>query len=153
MSAPELLEALAGSWKGISTLVLPTLPPPGSISDSIATIAPVAGGAFARIEYTWAYEGQAHEGMLLVGREKNGVATEVVWIDSWHQSERFMLCDGQLAASSAIDVVGHYPASSGPDWGWRMIVRPTGDGWELVMHNISPDGEETLAFRNVYTAA
>ena len=38
----------------------------------------------------------------------------------------------------------------GPDWAWRTVVRATNDGWELVMYNVSPDGEETLAFHNIY---
>jgi hypothetical protein len=29
-----------------------------------------------------------------------------------------------------------------------MVVRATPEGWELVMHNISPDGEEMLTFHN-----
>jgi hypothetical protein len=150
VSAPELLESLAGRWTGKSTLVLPTIAPPGSVSDSIATIAPVARGKFGRIEYSWAYDGSPHEGVLLVGRENKSYAAQVLWIDSWHQSEKFMLSDGRLDASGAVDVLGHYPAPTGPDWGWRTAIRARPDGWELVMHNISPEGEETLAFHSVY---
>jgi len=153
VSAPELLEKLAGRWKGTSTLVLPSLAPPGSISDSTATIGPIARGKFARIEYTWAHDGSAHEGVLHVGREKKSDVAQVVWIDSWHQSEKFLLCEGRLDPAGAIDVVGHYPAPTGPDWGWRTAIRARPGGWELVMHNVSPEGEETLAFHNVYERA
>jgi hypothetical protein len=152
VSAPQPLETLVGSWKGTSTLVLPTLEPPGSISESLATIEPIARGAFVEIKYTWSYQDSPHEGVLLVGRPKSSAETQAVWIDSWHQSKTFMVCRGRPDPSGALDVVGHYPAPTGPDWGWRMVVRATPDGWELVMHNISPDGEEMLAFHNVYVA-
>jgi hypothetical protein len=153
VSAPELLETLAGRWKGTSTLVLPTLAPSGSISDSTATVGSAARGKFARIEHTWAYEGAPHEGVLLVGTEKKNDVGQAVWIDSWHQSEKFMLCEGRLDSSGAIDLIGHSPAPTGPDWGWRTAIRSRPGGWELVMHNVSPEGEETLAFRNVYERA
>ena len=52
-----------------------------------------------------------------------------------------------------------YAAPTGPDWGWRTVIAPEGagagagagaDAFSIVMYNISPDGEETLAFRNDY---
>jgi hypothetical protein len=152
VSAPELLERLAGHWKGTSTLVLPFRSPPESTSGSTATVGTAARGKFARIEYTWSDEGAPHEGLLLVGRDKQQGA-HAVWIDSWHQSEGFLLSDGSVDSSGAVDVLGHYPAPSGPDWGWHTSLRATPDGWELVMLNISPEGEETLAFHNVYQRA
>jgi Protein of unknown function (DUF1579) len=153
MSSPELLETLAGRWQGSSMLVLPSLAPPGSLSPSTATIEPAARGTFARIDYTWSYGGAPHEGVLLVGQAKRLGALQVVWIDSWHQSETFLLSAGAVDSSGALEVLGHYPAPTGPDWGWRTVIRATATGWELVMHNISPDGEEALAFHNVYQRA
>ena len=153
VSAPELLETLAGHWKGSSTLVLPTIAPPGSISDSVATIAPVVRGEFSRIEYTWSYNGSLHEGLLLIGREKKGHVAQILWIGFWYQSEKFLLSEGRLDAAGSIEVLGHYPAPTGPPSGWRTAIRARPGGWELVMHNISPEGEEALAFHNVYQRA
>jgi hypothetical protein len=157
VSIPISLHRLAGSWKGTSTLVFPGATPPETTSESLATVAPVARGRFLRIDYTWSYQNESQEGTLLVGREKKSGDVHVVWCDSWHQGETFMISAGRDVAG-AIDVLGHYPAATGPDWGWRTTIRPSAqpsdnEGWELVMHNISSDGQEMLAFRNVYMRA
>jgi hypothetical protein len=158
MSIPVSLHRLAGSWRGTSTLVLPWLPEPESTSESTVTVTPIARGKFLRIDYTWEHEGQPQEGTLLVGRAKSSETAQIVWCDSWHQNESCMVSAGPDNRLGYVEVVGHYPAPEGPEWGWRTLIRPSSqpsdnEGWELVMHNISPQGEETLAFRNVYTRA
>ncbi len=158
MSIPVSLHRLTGTWKGTSTLVLPDATPPESTSETAAIVTPCAGGKFLRIDYTWEYRGDPQEGTLLVGRERKTDAAQIVWCDSWHQSETFLLSAGRDDRSGAIDVLGHYPAPTGPDWGWRTTIRPSSqpsdnEGWQLVMHNVSPAGEEMLAFRNVYMRA
>jgi hypothetical protein len=150
------LHRLSGNWRGISTLVLPDAAPPESTSETTACVTPIGRGMFLRIDYTWEHDGEPHEGTLLVAREKKGDAVQIVWCDSWHQSEGFLLSTGRDDRAGTIEVLGHYRAPTGPDWGWRTTIRPSSqpsdnEGWELVMHNVTPAGEEMLAFRNVYT--
>ena len=156
MSIPVSLHRLAGTWKGMSTLLVPGNTPLEVTSETTAVVLPIARGKFLRIDYTWDYLGEPQEGTLVVGREKKTDSAHIVWCDSWHQSETFMLSTGRDDHSGAIEVLGHYPAATGPEWGWRTTIRPSSqpsdnEGWELVMHNVSPEGEEVLAFRNVYT--
>ena len=49
---------------------------------------------------------------------------------------------------------GSYAAPPGPDWGWRIAIRP-GDGSALaiVMHNVTPGGEEAVAVEATYKRA
>jgi hypothetical protein len=106
-----------------------------------------AGGTCLCIEYVWSYEGEAAEGMLLIGSQGAG-AMRGVWRDSWHSSAEFLISDGKAEGPGDLQVLGHYPAPSGPDWGWRTHLRADGeDRFEIMMVNISPDGEETPAVR------
>ena len=149
MSAPASLVRLEGEWAGEGTLLLPWLSPPESNYSSTASIRTVARG-FLRVEYTWSHDGEAHEGLLLLTDEKQDGMVTAVWIDSWHQSQSFLISRGNVDPAGAVSVLGSYPAPTGPDWGWRMVVSPAADGFELVMFNISPEGEEALAVRNRY---
>jgi Protein of unknown function (DUF1579) len=149
MSVPASLSQLEGHWTGEGTLFVPWLTPPESHYSSTASIS-TAGGGFLRVEYAWAHEGKPHDGLLLLTDEKKDGAVAAVWIDSWHQSQSFLFSNGRVDPAGAVAVLGSYPAPDGPDWGWRTEVRPVGNGFELLMYNITPDGEEALAVRNRY---
>ena len=151
MSAPESLEKLAGSWMGTSRLWRPWLSPPDTESASTAIVAPAVGGKFVTIGYVWIVDGEAQEGLMLLGHDRKRNAVSAIWVDSWHMSDAPMVCAGSIDGDGVIDVRGSYAAPPGPDWGWRTVIDPGGkDSFEIVMYNISPDGEETLAFRNSY---
>ena len=146
MASLDALTALAGSWQ--ATYQLRGDPSFDSDSPSHATVRPVLGGRFVRMDYTWdeddfLKENGPHEGSLLVGFEPEpepGVAT-VVWIDSWHNGNRALVCPGVPLENGGVDVRGTYPAGPGnPDWGWRTTLEPTGDGWTMTMFNVSPEG-------------
>jgi len=141
------LFALSGTWTGTSRLWMSPSAPMRE-SSSVATITPVVRGRFVRIDYSWAIDGEAQEGMLLFGRDAKDLVTGI-WIDSWHMGDRFMICRG-AAGGAAISVRGSYAAPSGPDWGWRIDVEP-GDGFRLVMYNLPPGGKEELAVEATYT--
>jgi hypothetical protein len=64
----EALTAVAGQWNGSNTLQDPNTGKPEE-SPSTATLAPVLGGRFVRLDYTWGYQGKPQEGSLLVGFE------------------------------------------------------------------------------------
>ena len=156
MPGLEALAALAGDWT--ATYQLRGDPSFDSDTTTSATVTPMLRGRFVRIDYTWDEEDRLEEqgpqrGSLLVGFEADpapGIAT-VVWIDSWHNGQRTMVCPGVLIHSGGVDVRGSYPGGPGnPDWGWRTVLEPAGDGWTMTMFNITPDGEESLAVRAEY---
>jgi hypothetical protein len=150
MSALDRLAAAAGSWRGTSTLQ----DPHAGITDesaSTATVTPVLGGRFVRVDYTWSYQGQAQEGSLLIGfQKKTGMAT-AHWIDSFHNGDKVMACSGSASDDGTLTVRGSYAAPPGPDWGWRIDVTPGGDTLRIVHHNVWPEGKEELAVESAYT--
>lgn len=151
MSAPGSLKKLVGRWTGTSRLFRPWLSPEESASESSASVALAARGRFATIEYTWEVDGEPQEGLLLIGSENGDGAVQAVWIDSWHMSDKSLTCLGGIDGAGVIDILGSYAAPPGPDWGWRTVIDPgEGASFEIVMYNISPEGEQMVAFRNRY---
>jgi Protein of unknown function (DUF1579) len=153
MSALDGLAACAGSWRGTSTLQDPHAGKPDE-SASTATVTPVLGGRFVRLDYTWSYGGQPQEGSLLVGWQKKPGTVTAHWIDSWHNGSGSMSLTGPAPdGGSTLTVRGSYPAPPGPDWGWRIDLTPGGGTLSVVMHNVWPEGKEELAVEAAYTRA
>ena len=152
MTVPAALEFLLGSWTGTSRLWRPWLEPSDTASVSTATVGVVARGRFMTIDYTWELEGEAQQGLLLLGLEHKAGVVHAVWVDSWHMGEKPMTCTGTADEAGVVTVLGAYAAPPGPDWGWRTVLTPNAEGgsFEIVMTNIAPDGEETPAFHNHY---
>jgi hypothetical protein len=141
MHALDGLIACAGNWRGANTLQDPNT---GSAEESPATAAvtPILDGRFVQLDYTWGYQGKPQAGSLLIGFEKETEAVTAHWIDSWHNGDRVMACEGSRPSGPAIEVRGTYPAPPGPDWGWRTEITPDGErSLRLVMFNLWPDGE------------
>ena len=150
MSAPESLKNLVGSWSGKNRLWLSPKDPVRE-SDSTATVALITHGKFITIAYTWSYEGRQQDGLLLLGCEKNENVVNAVWIDSWHMSDKFMVCEGDTDHKGVISVKGSYSAPPGPDWGWRTVIDPKdGSSFQIIMDNVTPDGTEELAVEGTY---
>lgn len=142
--------SLAGQWTGTYRLILDPSTPV-RVSSTAATLSSVAGGRFARLDYVWEDEGKRQDGSLLVGFEKEESVATAVWVDSFHMSNKFMVCEGK-ARGGSVDVSGSYAAPPGPDWGWRTTLGPGPDGTlRMVMYNVTPDGEEYLAVEADYT--
>lgn len=150
MSVPAPLASTEGDWTGEGTLFMPWQSPPEFSYPTTASVR-IAAKGFLRIDYTWSHEGQPHEGMLLLTDEKQDGAVDAVWIDSWHQGQSFLLSHGGVEPDGTVSVRASYPAPSGPDWGWRTVLTASAERLSIVMYNIPPDGEETLAVRNVYS--
>ena len=152
MSGLEGLAVCAGEWRGTNVLQDP-MNGVADQSPSTATVTPVLGGRFVRVDYTWAYQGQPHEGSLLVGFQKKADTVTAHWIDSFHNSDRVMACAAPRAEGGPLSVRGSYAAPPGPDWGWRIDLIPQGDALRIVHYNVWPEGKEELAVEGTYTRA
>ena len=150
MRFAELTPALIGNWRGTKHLYLGPPPEPAIASPSKLSVTPVAGGGFLQFNYDWMYEGAAQAGLLLFGYDEENAAS-AAWVDSFHMSTKIMSCSG-VAVDGATDLLGSYEAPPGPDWGWRITIRSiSANELKIVMHNISPEGQEDLAVEIDYT--
>jgi hypothetical protein len=151
MTALEALIKLAGEWQGTNQLWLTPAEMPQK-SQSTASITPVIKGKFVRIDYTWTFEGEAQAGLMVCGYDPQEAKVTVVWADSMHMGDKFMICQGAAQADGALDVRGSYSVPGHPDWGWRMVIGPGENGaFRLVMYNITPEGQEHLAVEANYS--
>ncbi len=151
MNERAKLTELVGRWSGVNRLwVMPG--DPVRESETSASVAVAARGALASITYTWAYEGKPQEGVLMVRTESDPDDVGVVWVDSWHTGNKFMLFRNEGGKEGLVEVRGTYAAPPGPDWGWRIVLgADSADEFRIVMYNITPDGQETLAVEARYT--
>ncbi len=152
MNLTEIQHNLIGEWTGDNLLRLSWLTPQDYVSQTRLSVLPVAKGNFLTFTYTWSHEDTAHEGMILLGYNKDqGIAT-AAWVDSWHMSSKIMSCEGSIDGRGVIALRGSYEAPPGPDWGWRItITANAGRELQIVMHNCSPEGVEELAVQADYT--
>jgi hypothetical protein len=151
MSVLASLISAAGTWRATYAL----RDPANALScdsESLATLTPVLGGRFVRLDYTWAFQGAPQEGSLLIGVEQAAGVATVAWIDSFHNGDRLMPCTG-TADAGGVDVRGTYPAPPGPDWGWRTRLSAAPGLLSMVMFNVTPDGHEDLAVDAQYRRA
>ena len=152
MTFQEFRQAVVGEWAGTKQLYFS--PPPASpiSSPSKLAVTAVAGGSFVQLNYEWTYEGETQTGVLLFGYDEENAAS-AAWVDSFHMSSKVMFSTGTAARGSA-DLRGTYAAPPGPDWGWRTAIRSVSpDQLQVVMHNISPEGQEDLAVQIDYRRA
>jgi hypothetical protein len=147
----SLLAAAAGSWSGSSTLKLG--PDLADTSDSEASFTSMLGGWFARLDYSWSFEGKPQEGSLLVGHEPKSGSVSMHWIDRFHMSRKVLALAGTMEADGRFSALGSYPAPEGPDWGWRIDLSLSGDRLRMVMYNIEPGAEPELAVEAEYRKA
>lgn len=155
MAIPALLRSLTGSWTGTNVLHRPWLEGPAAVSDSAsrATITSAVNGTFLSIAYDWVLDGERHEGLLLVGVLADAEQVRAAWTDSWHMRDDVMRCTGRVD-EGRVDMFGTYVVPGHPDWGWRTRITPhDADSFDLVMYNVTPDGQETLAVDCRYTRA
>ena len=58
---------------------------------------------------------EAHEGSILLGYQEKRELISAVWIDTWHMTHQFMVCQGLFTETGAIMVTGSYAVDKGPD--------------------------------------
>ena len=151
MTFEALRQAVTGEWVGTKQLYFSPPPAPAISSPSKLSVMPVAGGSFLQFNYEWTYEGETQTGVLLFGYDEENAAS-AAWVDSFHMSSKIMFSTGTAAADGSTEVRGSYAAPPGPDWGWRTAIRAvSASELQLVMHNISPEGQEDLAVQIDYT--
>ena len=151
MNLSEWQNNLIGNWNGPNLLRLSWLTPSDYHSESKLSIQSAAKGKFITCTYTWSHENVAHEGVILLGYDEKQKMATAAWVDSWHMSSKVMFCQGVIEAQGAINIRGSYEAPPGPDWGWRIIITPKSPtALQLVMYNITPEGEEDLAVQADY---
>jgi hypothetical protein len=151
MSIPEKLGSLTGEWKGTNQLHTPWMPVPLHSSDSAMRVSEQIKGQFLSFEYTWAYEGKPEEGIIIVGWDAQKNVVNAIWTDSWHSAHVLMNSEGSIDGDGNLSMKGHYKVEGHPDWGWRTDIIPLGDMFKLVMYNVTPEGEESLAVETEYT--
>lgn len=140
---PDDLSACAGEWRGKNLLFFQP-DQPGIESEISATVLPILGGRFVRLDYTWSYEDQPKEGSLLMAFDSKTGKTSGYWIDSFHMGSSLLTLTGD-GADGKYKVYGSYPAPPGPDWGWSIAVEPGDGSLRLLMWNIEPGDPEQLA--------
>ena len=113
------------------------------------------GGRFVRLDLRLELPGTpGRKARSLLGRQSDHGRATAHWIDSWHMSDGVMACEGAVDTDGTIDVRGSYAAPPGPDWGWRIVVRPAdGPALHIVMYNVTPEGEEALAVEATFACA
>lgn len=136
--------AHAEEWSGSKRLWLA----PGeeaNESPSTAQIKSVVQDQFTVISYSWQFDAEPQDGIIVFRTAMGGQMTRAVWLDSWHMRNDIMVCDG-IEQGGVVSLQGSYAAPPGPDWGWRIEIEQ-GEPSALVirMFNITPTGEEALA--------
>ena len=153
MQFEQFKATLCGEWHGTKQLYLEPPPQPAATSPSSITITEVAGGNFLQGSYDWSDDGEAQHGMLLFSFSDETGAASAAWVDSFHMSAKVFFCTG-TAVTDGMEALGAYEAPPGPDWGWRIAIHSrSATELQIVMHNISPEGQQDLAVQIDYTKA
>jgi hypothetical protein len=150
MSNLTTLAEYDGQWRGTNRLHDPNTGSPED-SPTTATITPILGGTFVRLDYTWRYQDTPQEGSLLIGYEAETDVLTGHWIDTWHMGDKVLACRGASADGRTLSLLGSFVAPPGPDWGWRIVLDLGDTGtWSMIMTNISPEGTEYEAVEAHY---
>ncbi|MCU0617477.1 MAG: DUF1579 domain-containing protein, partial [Gemmatimonadaceae bacterium] len=121
-------------------------------SDTTLVVERAVGDVITLLRYTWAHDGTAHDGVLLVRDTAPDAPPAMVWADSFHTGGTFMSLGPGQRTAQGVSATGSYAAPPGPDWGWRIALEATAPAkLTLRMYNITPDGEEALAVEAIYS--
>jgi hypothetical protein len=154
MSLPPRFVSLTGEWRGTKRLYLNGESGPEHRSVARMTIARAVHETFLLLAYSWKFERDPHEGVLLLAYDETQNEATAAWGDSWHMNRKIMLSTGAIDAEGRFVVVGSYPAPPAPDWGWRIALTiHSADSIDIAMHNISPEGIEDIAVRAEFARA
>lgn len=142
-----MLAATPGLWAGTKQLWFDPSAPSHD-SEARAVVNAGAAGQYLTIAYEWEHDGKPQDGVLTVRLRTDETAVAMTWVDSFHQSRDWLLLVPSATGPDAVAALGHYPAPTGPDWGWSIEVASTDeDTLVITMHNIEPGGSPALAVR------
>ena len=153
MAVHEKLKSLVGNWKGTNRLNLSWTPDPIKQSHSTASVVGRVRGQCLEIAYTWTFEGEPQEGILLICGAGDSDKVAAGWTDSWHSANVLMPCEGTIDPAGRVNIKGSYSVPDHPDWGWRTEIVPGVDSFRYLMFNVSPEGEEEWAVATEFTKA
>ena len=150
MSVHEKFADLVGDWAGMNSLWL-SRDEPARVSDTTASVSIGMGDQVLSMQYTWSDKGRPQEGLIIAQYNPNTGVVTAAWTDTWHLSDMFMACRGDVDENGMMTMAGTYAAPPDADWGWRITLEPqTAAAFRLRMYNISPAGESDLAVEAVY---
>ncbi|HQU82258.1 MAG TPA: DUF1579 family protein [Pyrinomonadaceae bacterium] len=151
MEVPANFSKFIGNWSGNYKLYLGLEPDSIFESKTNALVDFTAKGCFLKIEYDWFYQEKPHEGLILLGKDKDSQKFIAFWIDSFHLSDKYMVSEGGFDANENISIKGSYSVPGYPDWGWKTVFDFSDEqSLKIIMYNISPEGIEELAVEAVY---
>ncbi len=150
MSIPKSLQGAMGGWKGRYKLwFMPT--DPAIECETAAMVEGAIGDQFLSVRYQWEYKGKPQVGGVVLGDDPESKSCAGFFADTFHYSHRMMPCRGGIVDVGAVKILGHYPAPSGPDWGWRTELELVdADTFVMRAYNIKPDGAEGRAVEATY---
>lgn len=152
MNVPNDLSGFVGNWSGNYKLYLSWLSGSPFVSETKAVVDFTAKGRFLKIEYDWNHEEKPHEGLILLGKDKDSEKIIAFWIDSFHLSDKYMVSEGDFDKAGNPSLKGFYAVTGHPDWGWRTVFNFSGgDSFKIIMYNVSPEGVEELAVEADYS--
>ena len=96
MALPPPFNDLSGEWKGSKRVFLQGEQGPVHASRIRMTIATAARNSFLMLAYTWKFETDPHEGVMLLGYDNEKQVATAALGDSWHMSKRLLTCAGRI---------------------------------------------------------
>lgn len=129
------------------------MPDPIKECSSTATVATRVNGQCLEIAYSWEYEGEAQEGLIVLCGNGMSDSIKAFWTDSWHSKNVIMPCDGTVSSTGSVNLKGSYSVPNYPDWGWRTEIIPGENSFKYLMFNVSPEGVEEWAVEMDFTRA
>ena len=151
MNSKDRVASLAGRWSGNNRLWFNPADP-AIESPTTAAVALIGREQFLEVRYTWTFEEQTQDGLLVLRLTEGDLPVDVFWLDSFHTGGGFMAFSRADDPSALVSVQGSYPAPEGPDWGWRIALHADApDAFRMVMYNVMPGEPEMLAVEARYT--
>ncbi len=140
--AGQLLLSLVGDWEGTNR----TWFEPDKLADTSpirCTIRQLPGSNFLIYEYQSSLNGDAFQGMALIGYNVFKEQFEMAWGDAFHQSGHIMFCTGP-GLERGFMVTGQYTYDAAqPALDWRTQFQVVdADHLTITMFNNYPPGNE-----------
>ena len=131
-----------GAWTGKNTLYFEEKV---LTSDGTAEVRAAGQGRLVTFTYTWQYEGDPHEGVIVFPANAGEKPARVALFDTWHTGSDLMALTAMPQDDGVIRVMGAY-GTPPEEWGWRIELSLPQPGALLMRHfNITPEGREEIA--------